>query len=279
MDAVLVSIDFEGLPYVVSRLQLGPEGRLWSEARRVALRLVRVVAERILERGYSVVVADSHGLMVNIDGSGLPRGVALVSGFPRTPPSMVPLVEGVVTAVFLGYHAGSGVYSVLAHTYAGRYVLEIRVNGVRASEFLLNAMYLGEKGVPVGLVAGSEELMGEVERFTPWAERVVLKKSLGYHAAISPPLPEIEERLSEAVSRMLVKLERGVLRPLEPSRPVHLEIVHTSPFYAEVTSLIPGARRKNPVTVELRTDSMEEALRLLELALYAWIGARSITGG
>ncbi len=279
VGVVLVSVDFEGLPYVVSRLQLGPEGRLWGDARRVASRLVGVVARVLVERGYGVVVADSHGLMVNLDVSVLPRGVRVVSGFPRVPPSMVPLVDGVVVAVFLGYHAGGGVWSVLSHTYAGRYVVEVRVNGVRASEYLLNALYLGEKGVPVGLVAGSEELMGEVERFTPWAERVVLKKSLGYYAAVSPSLPEIEEALVAGVERMVERLEGGLLRPLEPERPVRLEIVHTSPLYADITSLIPGARRRDGVRVELEAGSMEEALRLLELALYAWVGARAVTGG
>ncbi len=279
MPVALVSVDFEGLPYIVSpRYQLGPEGRLWGEARRIATRLTRIVAEELLALGYRrVYVADSHGLMVNLEPEQMPRGVVLVNGFPRRPPAMVPLLDPKPdVAVFLGYHARAGVASVLAHTYAGRYVREVRVNGKPASEYLLNAYYLGEQGVPVGLVAGSEELMGEVEAETPWAVTLPLKKSLGYVSAASPSLEELEEALRGAVREMDARLRRGILRPLEPPRPVKIEVELANPIYADVSELLPGVERVDGITVAFTSATMEEALRILELLLYAWIGAASI---
>ncbi len=278
MRRALVSVDFEGLPYISSpRYHLSPEQRLWSEARRVATRLARITAEELTRLGYTrVIIEDAHGVMVNIDPFELPRGAWLLNGLPRHPPSMVYLPEPVDIAVFLGYHARAGSDSVLAHTYAGRYVHEVRVNGQPASEFLLNAFYLGEKGVPVGLVAGTEELLEEVERYTPWAVKLPLKKSASFTSSYSPPLPEIEEALREALREMDARLRAGKTKPLKPSTPVTLEVVHTSPIYAEVTGMIPGAERVNPYTVRLKTRTMEEALRALELALYAWIGVASL---
>ena len=88
MPTALVSVDFEGLPYIVSpKHQLGPDGRLWQEARRIATRLTRIVVEELIDLGYRrVIVADSHGLMVNLEPE-LPRGVMLVQGFPRPAPA------------------------------------------------------------------------------------------------------------------------------------------------------------------------------------------------
>ena len=278
MPTALVSVDYEGLPYIVSpRYQLGPEGRLWSEARRIATRLSRAVAEELRELGYTrVIIADSHGLMVNIEPEALPRGTVLVAGFPRLPPSMTPLADEADVAIFLGYHARAGVLSALAHTYAGRYIVEVRVNGRPASEYLLNALYLGEKGVPVGLVAGSEELMDEVASETPWAVRLPLKKSLGFTAAASPSLEEVEEALRQAVREMDARLRSGRLKPLEPAKPVRMEITLTSPLYAQIASMLPGVEQVDGSTIAYTSATMEEAMRILELLLYAWIGAASL---
>ncbi len=278
MRRALVSIDFEGLPYVSSpRYHLSPEQRLWSEARRIATRLAKLVAEELTRLGYNrVIIEDAHGLMVNIDPFELPRGAWLVNGLPRSPPSMVHLPEEVDVAIFLGYHARAGIDSVLAHTYAGRYVHEIRVNGTPASEYLLNALYLGEKGVPIGLVAGTEELLEEVETHTPWAVKLPLKKSVSFTSSYSPPFPELEDALRAAIREMDARLRAGMLKPLRPPEPVTLEIVHTSPLYNEITSLIPGASPVDPYTTRITAKNMEEAMRILELALYAWIGAASM---
>ncbi|AEM38721.1 peptidase M55 D-aminopeptidase [Pyrolobus fumarii 1A] len=280
MPSALISLDFEGLPYIVSsRHQLGPDGRLWGEARRIATKLAKLVSQKLIEAGYEkVIVADSHGLMINIEPLEFPRGVVLVTGFPRASPAMVPLVESVDVAIFLGYHARAGERSVLAHTYAGRYVEEVVVNGMPASEYLLNALYLGENGIPVGLVAGSAELMEEVERYTPWAERVVLKRSLGFLAAVSPSLQDLEEALVKALQAMNEKLEKGELKPLKPKTPVEVTIRLTSPLYADVSELLPGARRVDGRTIAYKAETMEQAMRMLELLLYAWVGAASIAG-
>ena len=113
------------------------------------------------------MVADSHGLMVNIEPQQMQRGVEVVRGFPRRL-SMVASARGSSYAVFPGYHARAGVDSVLAHSFLSRVVYGLTVNGLEATEYLFNALLLGEWGVLVGLVAGSSELGREVEQYTPW---------------------------------------------------------------------------------------------------------------
>ncbi len=272
---VFVSVDAEGLPFAVMPW-LMPGWSLFGELRRVATRLVAAVAERLREHGRGVVVADSHGLMVNVDPVELPEDVELVRGFPRLL-SMVSGARGAVYAVFLGYHAAAGAASLFSHTYSGSVVYRVEVNGVEASEYLLNAMLLGEWGVPVAVVAGAEELGGEVERYTPWAVFVPLVRSMGYAASASRGLGYAARRLAEAVDEAEERLRRGELEPLRPREGgVELCVEMVSPLYAEAASLVPGVERRGGRRVCYRAGSMEEAYKAMEAMVYLGAWARRV---
>ncbi|MET1128180.1 MAG: M55 family metallopeptidase [Thermoproteota archaeon] len=276
MAKVFVSVDLEGMPFVVSREQLSTSGRLFNEAREISTRIVAAFASKLVELGYEVVVADSHGQMVTLDPLRLPRGVRVVRGYPR-PTSMVSHAKGSEFAAFLGYHARAGESSVFSHTYSGLSFYRVVVNGVEASEFYLNSLLLGEWGVPIGLVAGSAELLRDVEYHAPWAVRVPLKESAGYYSAVSPSLAELEEAVAKGAEEAARRARSGALRPLEPRRPVTVAIEFASPAYAEVFSAVPGAELVDGRTVKLTVDTMEAAYRLLELAAVASAGVRLLT--
>lgn len=265
---VFVSVDAEGLPYIVSPLQLMPGRSLFSELRSVATRLTRLAAALLVEQGYSVVVADSHGLMVNIEPQQMPRGVEVVRGFPRSL-SMVAGARGSSYAVFLGYHARAGVDSVLAHSFSSRVVYRLTVNGLETSEYLFNALLLGEWGIPVGLVAGSGELGKEVERYTPWAVWLPLSRSTGYLSSVSPSIEEVEEDLREAVKESIRRSRAGELKPLRMGwDAVEVCIEFVSPAYAETAALMPGTARDTGRRVCYRAASVEDAYRAMEAMVY-----------
>ncbi len=274
MPKVFVSVDFEGLPFVSSYSHLSPGRPGYQDARRVASRLVDVVARELLDLGYDVVVADSHGYMSNVDWLELPRGVKLVYGYPR-PHSMVYGGEGARFAVFLGYHGGAGSPSTLSHTYSMRAIYRIVIGGVEASEYLLNAYALGEMGVPVGLVAGSAELRSEVEKHTPWAVFVELKKSASYAAAVSPSPEEVYEELRRAVREAHRRAVEGELKPLKPRSTV-FEVEFTQPIYADVASLAPGVERLDGRRIRFDLGSVVKGVDLLELIVAACIGAEAL---
>ena len=267
---VFVSVDAEGLPFATAAW-MTPRSPLFGELRRVATRLVAVVAERLSARGWRVVVADSHGYMANVDPLGLPRGVTLVRGFPRVL-SMLSGARGAAFAVMLGYHAAAGGYGVFSHTYSSRAVHRVRLNGEAASEYLLNAALLGEWGVPVALVAGAAELRGEVERHTPWAVFVELNRGAGYAASESPSLDEALEALAEGLREAEERHARGLLRPLEPPREPRICVEFQSPLGAEAASLIPGVERVSGTEACCAAGSMEEAMKCMEAMVYlaAW---------
>lgn len=272
-----VSVDLEGMPYVVSPLHLEPGKPLFEEARKVATRVVLAAAEELHGRGFGeVVVADSHGCMTNVLVEELPEYVSLIRGFPR-PISMMTAVEGSDAVFMLGYHARAGTERAsMDHTYSGAVISAVYVNGVEVSEFLLNAFLAGHYGVPVVLLAGDKALVGEVEKYAPWVEFVALKESYSRYSAKSLSLERVLKDLKSAVARACRKLERGEARPLEAGSPVELRIAFLSSAYADAAELLPGAEREGGLAVSYEARDMAEAYRVLELVVLACAGVREV---
>lgn len=273
-----VSLDLEGLPYVVSRQHLFVKGALYSEARKIATEVVRVVVETLHENGVDeVVVADSHGPMVNLLPEEMPAYVKLVRGFPR-PLSMVAGARSSDFAVFLGYHAKAGTGgATFDHTYSGATVDRLEINGVEVSETLLNAYLLGEWGVPVGMVAGDRTLIeDDVKTHLPWAIGVPLKESFGRYSAMSPSMAEIRESLSEGARETLKRLENGELRPLKTETPVDVKLRFLNSAYAETAGLLPFVERLDGKTVRFKAETLEEAYKVFEVIVLASAGVSSI---
>lgn len=77
-----VSVDLEGMPHVASPAHLSLGKPLYAEARKIATRVTRVVVEELHQEGFDeIVVADSHGPMVNLLVEELPGYVEVVRGF------------------------------------------------------------------------------------------------------------------------------------------------------------------------------------------------------
>jgi len=266
-----ISVDLEGMPYIVSREHLSLKGSLYNEARKVMTEITVSVAESLYKEGFDeIVVADSHGPMVNILVENLPEYVEIVRGFPR-PVSMVSGIEECDVALFLGYHAKIGtIRSTFDHTYSGSAFELVEVNGEPASEYLLNAYVAGHYEIPVILVAGEEKLLEDVKKYTPWAEAIALKKSYSRYSAISPSLKRIKRELHEAVIRAVRKYKEGhEMLPLKAKYPVKIKIRFTNSGMADIADLLPFVNRIDAKTIEYTSDNIIEAYKVLELLALA----------
>jgi D-amino peptidase len=267
-----ISVDLEGMPYVVVPGHLGLKGPLYDEARRIATRVTMIVADELCKNGFDkVVVADSHGPMVNILIDDLPEYVEIIRGYPR-PLSMVSGIEGCDAALFLGYHAKFGTAkSSFDHTYSGGSINKVEVNGVAASEFLLNAFVAGEMNVPVLLVAGEAQLLkDDVKPFAPWAETVALKHSLGRVSARSSSMIEIEKELRKAVKKAAEGKDDTEL--LLAKKPVKTRITFLVSHFADVAELLQIVKRIDGLTVEYTSSNMIEAYKTFEHMVLAASG-------
>ncbi|MHA2251629.1 MAG: M55 family metallopeptidase, partial [Candidatus Kariarchaeaceae archaeon] len=217
-----ISVDLEGMPHIVIPGQLSLKGSLYKEGREITTKVTRIVAEELHANGFEeVLIADSHGPMVNIIVDDLPEYVSIIRGNPR-PISMVAGVEDCDVVLFLGYHAKFGTAnSTFDHTYSGRSIRKLELNRVEVSEYLLNSYAAGYFDKPVILAAGDHELIEtDVKNYTPWVEPVTLKHSLSRVSAKSASLKAIEAQLRVAVKKAVQNYKSSAVKPLKTTEPI-----------------------------------------------------------
>lgn len=273
-----VSIDLEGLPGVSSVTMVSPDRSQFQRAVKIMTRIVNEVSQILLKSGFErVVVADSHGLMTTIDYLDIPRGVSLIQGYPR-PFSMVTGIDSSFNMVlYLGYHAAAGVrYGFLDHTYSGGVFHEIYVNGVKASEYLVNTLYVNEIGVPVALLAGDHYLKVDVEKHTPWVVFVEFKKGVSRYAAIYDSLDEVIDRLRIGVEEAITRLKNGKLGLINWSKPYSLEIRVRDPLIADALEHNDKFTRIDAYSLKASANTAKELLGLIEVAALIGYGIESL---
>lgn len=262
-----VSVDLEGMPYTVIPGHLSLKGTLYEEARRTATKVAFIVADELYKSNFEkVIIADSHGPMVNVLVDDLPEYVEIIRGFPR-PLSMVSGVGECDIALFLGYHAKFGTTkSTFDHTYSGGSINKVEVNSIQASEFLMNAYVAGEFQVPVILVAGEAQLLkDDVKHYAPWVEPVTLKNSLSRLSARSPSMKRVEKELRAAVRKATTMFKKEKTKLLTTRKPVKMEVTFLVSHFADAAELLPIVRRIDALKIEYTAKNMIEAYKTFEL--------------
>ena len=263
---VYVSVDMEGLAGVAHPRQVsfgdGVDRVDYDRSRALMAGEANAAIEAAFERGaLDGVVYDSHWQMRNLRAEDLAEGARLVNG--DKPMSMTEGIgdgEPFDAALFIGYHAGAGNGSgVIAHTYSSATVTAVRVNGVPHNEAALNAIRLGHHGVPVALVAGDDALAGEVEMLLPWAERVVVKRGLGYSAADSLSPDAAREAIRAGTRTALSRLDE--MQAYVPEAPIRGEIDFRFSMQAGYAAVLPEAERRGPLAVAFEAPDGETFFR------------------
>lgn len=261
-----ISVDLEGMPFIVTPGQLHVKGPMYEEARKIATKVTLTVADELHKNGFDqVIIADSHGPMVNLLIDDLPDYVELIRGYPR-PASMVAGAEGCDAAALLGYHAKFGTRkSTFDHTYSGGSINKLEINGTTMSEFLLSSYAVGEQNLPVILVAGEAQLLeDDVKHYAPWAETVALKHSLGRVSARSASISKIQNELREATKKAAANLKAGKTRLLTAKPPVKVRVTFIFSHFADVAELLPNITRVDGLTVEYSSKGTVEAFKTFE---------------
>ncbi len=269
-----ISVDLEGLPFIVIPGQLNLKGSLYDEAREIATEITLATAHELKENGFDeILIADSHGPMVNLKVDNLPEYVEIIRGNPR-PTSMVLGVDKCDVAIFLGYHAKFGTAkSTFDHTYSGASIHQVKVNDIPASEFLLNAYVAGEHDVPVILVGGEFQLLkDDVEKFTPWAETVPFKQSFSQFSSKSPSMKKIIADLQEKIRLAVNNFKTNKTKPLKATKEITMKITFRTSVMADIAELLPFIKRLDGLTVEYKAKDMIDAYKIFQLLVVAASG-------
>ena len=212
-----------------------------------------------------VLVKDAHDSARNIDAAALPRKAHMHRGWSGDLLSMMTGLDrddyGAV--FFTGYHAwASCPGNPLSHTMNLRndYVM---INGVRASEFLLNAYTAGYYKVPVALVTGDKALCEFAQELIPSITTVPVNEGIGGGVFSMHP--------DEAVERIRTAAEQAVKNAanckVELPPYFETEIYFREHRLAYSKSFYPGATLKDGKIVCFESDDWYEVLRFYHFVL------------
>ncbi len=270
---VFISVDMEGIGGVVTDQQLGPTGFEYNRFREFMTAEALAAIQGARDAGATeFVVADAHGNMQNLLIERFPAGVTIVRGSPR-PLSMMEGIDSTFAAVmFIGYHsATTNPQGVRAHTISSATFAAIRINSEPMAESSINAMIAGHFGVPVVMISGDEQAVGELQRLTSTAgsanggaEGAVVKRSISFHAA-AVMTPEASQALIRTRARAAITRLRD-FKPVPAAGPFTLELTFKNYTPAEMMAYLPGTRRVDAHTVSYRAATIADVSRFISFA-------------
>lgn len=273
-----VSIDIEGLPGIASTTMVSPGYTQYSRGSRIMTMIAKETAKALLNNGFDkVVIADSHGYMTNIDYLELPKNTSLIQGFPRPYSMLTGLDNSYDSVLFIGYHTAAGtMHGFLDHTMSGKVFAEIKLNGRRASEYLINALVAGEKGVPVILVAGDSLLRDEVSKYTPWAVFIGFKQGITRYAAIYESIGDVLDKLREGIAEAINRLRKGEVKPLVFDKPYIVEMMLRDELLGDVLETWDILERIDAYRFRYEANSAHNVLAIIELIAFIGYGVYAL---
>lgn len=263
---VFISADIEGVNNIVSWDETDLKSSEYSYFRKQMTEEVYRACEGAKAAGATeIFVKDAHDSARNLILKDLPEYVKLHRGWEGCPGSMMAgLDESFDAVIFIGYHSpASSEGNPLSHTMNLRNQY-VKINGILASEFYINALYASYLGVPVAFLSGDKNLTKLVQEENPNIETVATKE--GSHGAVISNHPavtnkQIEETVKKALSKdlsnNLVKLPRHF----------DVEIQYKKFNDAFSASFYPGCKQISSDTVLYSSDDYYEVLRALKFIL------------
>jgi D-amino peptidase len=258
---VYISVDIEGIAGVSTIDQITRGGTGYPAATRLMAAEANAAVAGAFDAGASAVtVNDSHGTMDNISATDLDSRARLISGTPKAQSMAQGLSSDFDAALFIGYHGAAGSGGVLAHTVTSHF-LEVRINGIPASEADINALYAATQGVPVAFISGDDTICADAARLMPHATKVVVKESIGWSAANSLHPTESARAIRKGVCESLRNIAALTMPPVDGPWQLHIEM--QQPMAAELAASVPGTILVGPTGVQRTVQDASELIGLI----------------
>ncbi|UTR09842.1 M55 family metallopeptidase [Evansella sp. LMS18] len=257
---VFISADMEGVAGVVHNEQTGRDGKEHDRARMLMTEEVNAAVEGALEAGAKeILVNDSHGTMRNLLPELLHEEAEYIIGTTKTLAMMEGIDESFDAAILLGYHARMGQDGILNHSYNGRIVNNIRINGVDYGEIGINAAIAGTYQVPVVLVTGCQYAGAEAKGLIPGIEAAEVKQTLTRYTAKNLTPGKSRKLIKQSVIQALEK--RKEIKPYVIDGPYNVELTYVHSGYADAAEILPIVEKIDSVTHRFEADDFIQAFR------------------
>lgn len=254
----MIRCDVEGVTGIVHPSQVNPD----SPGAAYGLEMLRhdlsAVIEGLLTTGdHEIWIYDMHHHGRNLDMRRLNPCSRIVCGKPHyLPGNLGGLTAEFDGLILLGLHSKAGTGELLSHTYESQ-VRNITLNGVSVGEIGMEAALAGELGVPAVMLTGDSAGCAEARALLGDIVTVMVKDSLGQHAAVCYPTTRTGELLQAGASAAAEKATS--IKPFKIDPPVTLVIsLENSPFADHVRAKL-APHTQSDGSIMLKSDSLANA--------------------
>ncbi len=264
---IFISADIEGVSGICDWDEANPakpESRFFQEQ---MTQEVKAACDGAIRSGAKeIVVKDAHWTGRNINPQSLPECVSVLRGWSGHPYSMMDGLDDSFDAVlYVGYHSRAGSNgNPLAHTMSSSIVREMRINGVPASEFLMNSYTAAMLGVPVVFLSGDSGLCGEVAEYSPNIETFASLRGRGSSTLSVHPsacLSGIEKAVSLALAQDLSAIKQDLPEDFS------VEIDFMQHKFAYNASFYPNCEAIGSNTIRYRSADYFDILKMIKFTV------------
>ena len=267
---ILIAADMEGITGVTNWDQVDPNHAEYPRFRRLMTSDVNAAIRGVCDAGVKeILVTDGHDRGTNLLIEALDPCAHLICG-DYTPLAMLQGVDqGVDGVIFVGYHARAGSQNaILDHTWSSKRVANLWLNDILVGEYGLNAALAGHFNVPVLMLTGDQTACAQACELLGNIETVVVKTALSRMAAECLPPQVTEERIQNAASQAVKRLQAGdAPKPFVISPPVHVALDFNTSDQADQASLLPGSKRLDGRRLTFTADDMLAAYFAFQAAV------------
>ncbi|ATL31841.1 M55 family metallopeptidase [Streptomyces formicae] len=257
---ILISADMEGATGVTWPADVLPGTAQWERCRSLFTSDVNAAVLGFFDGGVDeVLINEAHWTMRNLLLEELDERAEMLTGRHKSLSMVEGVQHGDVDGIaFIGYHAGAGMEGVLAHTYLANQITGVWLNGVRASEGLLNARVVAEYGVPVVLVTGDDLACEDALGYAPGALKVAVKDHVSRYAAVCRTPARTAADIRAAAKEAAALAGRGT--PAAEG-PFTVEVEFDAEHLSMAATVVPGVRRTGERKVAYVSETMYEGIR------------------
>ena len=259
---ILICTDIEGVAGVVHPDQTLAGNGDYERARRWMTQEANAAIAAAFDSGATEVrVADAHGTYRNLLACELDPRARTVLGKPRTLGMLGGLEPGFDGVILIGFHAKSQATGVLAHTINSTAFARLWLNEREVGEAGLYAALAGELGIPVLCASGDDVFAEETRPLLPHCRFTVTKQALGRHCAVSLSPQAACEAIGKDVRLALANA--GAAQVFRIDTPVVTRLQVQTSAHADLFCQWPACTRLDGVTLEITSESVEHAVRVL----------------
>lgn len=262
---IYISVDMEGITGAAVGKHVQPGEKEYDRFRRLMTHEVNAAIEGALAGGATdVVVSDGHGPMTNVMVEELHPGARLISGSNKIFGQLEGIDRGFDAAFFVGYHQREGGGDgIMNHTFLGRFVYDVRLNGEPVDEAAVNAGLAGAFGVPVALVTGDDQVCAEAQRRFPGVVTAPVKEAFDRFVGLSLTPKKAHELIRDRARQAIDGARAGKIKPYKVKTPVTFEVDFKRTSPAHLGTLFPGVERRGPRTIAISDGDYVKAFKLM----------------